>query len=142
MDNVQKVQIVNSKGSGLATAALVLGIIGIVFAFIPLFGMFIAIPCGVLSVIFGLIAVIKKAGGKAIAGLILGILSIIIAIAMSVIVFNAVDDAVNELSDVIDEFNESMIQVQEEFDEAMNQAQEEFDELMDQVQYDIDNFQF
>lgn len=97
MDKIQKVQIVEKKGSGLATAGMVLGIIAIVFAFIPLVN-FISYICGGLALIFGLIATIKKAGGKGIVALVLGVLSLVIAITMNMAVFNAVKTAVNEVN--------------------------------------------
>lgn len=97
MDNIQKVQVVEKKGSGLATAGMVLCIIAIVFAFIPVVN-FISYICGGLALIFGLIAVVKKAGGKAIVALVLGILSLVIAITMNVAVFNAAKTVVDEVN--------------------------------------------
>ncbi|MGN1374435.1 MAG: hypothetical protein ACI4XK_03950 [Bacilli bacterium] len=68
------------KKSGLATASLVLGIIGAVLSFIPIINN-IAFILGVLAFIFGIIPFFQKASrGKAIAGVILGILSIVITI--------------------------------------------------------------
>ena len=61
------------KRSGFATAALVLGIIGICLSFIPILNN-ASFFLGILAVIFAIVALIKKASkGKAIAGLILGI---------------------------------------------------------------------
>jgi hypothetical protein len=60
---------------GLATAALVLGIIGLVAGVIPGLCWFIGWPCGLLAIIFGAIA--WKLWGKAKAGLILGVLAMI-----------------------------------------------------------------
>ena len=85
------------KKSGLATAGLVVGIIGAVVAFIPLLNTF-AYVLGGLALIFGLIPLCKKASvGKAVAALILGIAAIAITIVMQASLFNAVDDALNEL---------------------------------------------
>jgi|GEM_PF-3614258 len=108
MNDVHKVEIVN-KGGGLATAGLVLGIIAIVFAFIPIIN-FISYILGSLALIFGIIAVIKKSGGKAIAALVLGILSLTIAVAMNMAVFNAAKT-------VVDDINESINNAQEEQEE-------------------------
>lgn len=92
MDNNLKV-----KKSGLATASLVLGIIGVVLSFIPIINN-IAFVLGILAFVFGLITLIKKIGkGKSIAGLILGILAIIITLAMQSTVSDAIDEASNEL---------------------------------------------
>jgi hypothetical protein len=94
-----------TKKTGFATAALVLGIIGLVFAFIPIFGIFIAIPLGVLAVIFAVIGLVKKNKGLSIAGLITGALAILLSIVMFVAVYNvasAVSDAVNQASKSLD----------------------------------------
>lgn len=70
------------KKSGLATAGLVLGIIGICLSFIPILNN-ASFFLGMLSVIFGIISLIKKASkGKAIAALILGVLSVIITLSL------------------------------------------------------------
>ena len=73
---------VENKKSGLATAGLVLGIIGICLSFIPILNN-ASFFLGILAVIFGIIPLIKKASkGKAIAALILGILSIVITLSL------------------------------------------------------------
>ncbi len=87
--------------SGLSTAALVLGIIGICLSFIPIIN-YCAFILGVLALVFGIIGAARGAGrGKAVAGLILGILSVVITIYMKVSVTNAVgkvwNDAVDDL---------------------------------------------
>ena len=105
---VQRVEIVNRKSSGLATAGLVLGVIGLVFAFIPLFGMVVAIICGVLALIFGLVATIQKHGGKAIAALVLGILAIVVTILMSVVVYKATKDASDTISKAVNDANNTI----------------------------------
>lgn len=82
-----------TKSSGLATAAMVLGIIGVVLSFIPLINN-LAFVLGVLAAIFAIIALSKKASkGKAITGLVLGILSIVITLLMQQALGNAIDDA-------------------------------------------------
>lgn len=70
------------RKSGFATAALVLGIIGICLSFIPILNN-AAFFLGILAVIFAFVSLVKKASkGKAIAGLILGILSIVITLSL------------------------------------------------------------
>ena len=77
-----------NKKSGLSTAALVLGIIGICTSFIPIINN-ASFILGVLSAIFGIVSVCRKRGvGKGIAGIILGILiapnTVIIAVKMAI----------------------------------------------------------
>lgn len=68
------------KKSGLATAGLVLGIIGICTSFIPVINN-VSFILGLMGTIFGIVALIKKASkGQAIAGIILCILTIVITI--------------------------------------------------------------
>ena len=89
---------VEKNSSGLATAGMVLGIIGAVLSFIPIINN-IAFFIGILALIFGIIGIVKKAGkGKAIAGIALGILSIVITLAMQ----SAVSDAIDETSKKLD----------------------------------------
>ena len=56
-----------SNGNGMATASLVLGLVGL-FLF--------ALPCGTLAVIFSIISKKKAKSGKATAGLVLGIIDL------------------------------------------------------------------
>ena len=69
-----------TKKSGLSTASLVLGIIGVCTSFIPIINN-LSFVMGVLAVIFGIIALVKKdSKGKVITAIILGILAIAITL--------------------------------------------------------------
>lgn len=89
--------------NGLAIAALVLGIVGLVFCLIPILG-FIAIPLGALALIFGIIGIVRKrkgtatAGGMAIAGTIAGLVALVVGIIGVAIV----SDAVNDVDEALD----------------------------------------
>ncbi|MCS5718591.1 DUF2510 domain-containing protein [Herbiconiux sp. CPCC 205763] len=77
---------VKAPGQGLATAALVLGIIGAVFAFIPgVTGL--AIVLGLLAAILGGVALMRKTPGRqrAAIGSILGGAAFIVAIVMTIV---------------------------------------------------------
>ena len=67
-----------APSNGLATASLVLGIIGVVLAIIPFLGIMGALVGGIGLIlgIFGLLAANKRGvgKGKSIAGLVLGVL--------------------------------------------------------------------
>lgn len=92
--------------NGLGIAALILGIVGILFSFVPLTG-FIAIILGVIGLILGLVAINrvrhKQANNKvmSIIGSVLSVIAIIVGIIGIVIVNNAV----NDLGDSIDNIN-------------------------------------
>jgi hypothetical protein len=69
-----------NTGRGLGTAALVLGILGILTSFIPCFGFWSGL-FGILAIIFGAISIsnAKKSDspkGMGVAGLIMGIISL------------------------------------------------------------------
>ena len=98
------------RGSGLSTAGMVLGIIGIVLSFIPIInnGAFFL---GILALIFGIIGIIKKAGkGKAIAAVILGILTIVITLAMQSAVSDALDETSKELDKITGNSTEEVLE--------------------------------
>lgn len=87
--------------NGLGTAALVLGILAAIFAFIPLVGVFIATPLALLAVIFGLVGFARtKSGtatnkGSSVAGSVLGVGAGVVMIVMTAATISAVDDASN-----------------------------------------------
>ena len=92
---------VKAPSNGLATAALVLGIIGMVLAFIPLIGAFGAFIGGVgcaLAIAGFLVARKRGVGkGKSIAGFVLGVASILTFFLVTAATVAAVDTAVNEI---------------------------------------------
>lgn len=101
-------------GSGMATAALVLGIIALVFCWTVIGG----IVLGLLAIVFGIIGVRRaKAGApgkvRAIIGIVTGALGLLIAaavIALGVSVFNS--DSVQNLQDCLQNANNNQAQVQ------------------------------
>lgn len=92
---------VKAPSNGLATAALVLGIIGAVLSFIPLIGGFGAFIGGIgIALAIAGFFVARKRGvgkGKSIAGFILGLASIIIFFAVTAATVAAVDSAVKDI---------------------------------------------
>lgn len=95
-----------SDSTGLATASFVLGIIAIVFAFIPIINL-IAYVLGVLAVVFGIVGVVKKMGGKATAGLIMGIIALVIAVSVNGQFSNSLNKAVDDLNKTSDQLNKT-----------------------------------
>jgi apolipoprotein N-acyltransferase len=78
-------QDVRAPRHGLGVAAMILGIIGALFGLIPL-TFFVAIVCGVLALVLGLLA--RKHGmGK--AGVVLGVIAVALGIWGAVIVNQA-----------------------------------------------------
>lgn len=99
--------------NGFGIAALCLAIPGLIFGLIPLTG-FIALICGVLAVIFGLLgrgrAKRKVATNKkmAITSTILGVGAIGLGILGMSIVFNAVDELDKELKKTSEEISSQL----------------------------------
>ncbi len=92
---------VKAPSNGLATAALVLGIIGTALSFIPLiggFGAFIG-GVGIALAIAGFFAARNRGvgKGKSIAGFVLGVASIIIFFVVTAATVAAVDSAVKDI---------------------------------------------
>lgn len=87
-----------TKKSGFSTAGLVLGIIGVCTSAIPIINN-LSFVLGVLAIVFGFIALAKKAGKiKIFAVIILGILSITITINSQ----KALSDSLSSLTDELD----------------------------------------
>lgn len=63
-------------GKGLSIAAMVLGIVAVVFCCV----VYISIPCSILAIIFGIIGKKRDGRGMAITGLVLGIVAIVLYI--------------------------------------------------------------
>ena len=100
---------VENKKSGLATAGLVLGIIGICLSFIPILNN-ASFFLGILAVIFGIIPLIKKASkGKAFAALILGILSIVITLSLQSSWSESLDKVSEDLDNASGENTEEVL---------------------------------
>ncbi len=96
-----------NESTGLYTAGLVLGIIGVVFAFIPLC-YWIAYILGGLALIFGIIGLVKKAEGyKALAATILGAVALVVAIVMNIITVNTINKVTDELNQTVNTFLET-----------------------------------
>jgi hypothetical protein len=87
--------------NGLGTAGFVLGIIGLVFSFIPLIGI-IAWPLVILGVIFSAVGFSKASKGRAtnkglaIAGLVVSIVGLVICVLQAAIWGKAANDVIDE----------------------------------------------
>jgi hypothetical protein len=80
-----------TQGSnGLAIAALIVGILAVGSAFVPLFGMIVALPGGVAAIVLGVLARKRVpqvgGGGLAMAGIITGAAGIVIALVWALLV--------------------------------------------------------
>ncbi|MBO0729899.1 MAG: DUF4190 domain-containing protein [Acidimicrobiaceae bacterium] len=92
--------------NGLGVAGMVCGIIGLVFGFIPLFGIFFAVPLGILGVVFGAVGLRRVSRqeannrGVAIAGLVTGILALIVGFILFAAIYSATNQLHNDLNNI------------------------------------------
>ena len=99
------------QGNGLAVAGMVLGIIGVVFAFIPFLGVVLGIILGLLALVLGGVGLgrakdpSRGGRGQAITGVVLGIVTLGIVFTQAVLIgeaANEIDDELQELQDELD----------------------------------------
>lgn len=81
----------NKPGNGLGIASMVLGIVALLTTLIACclpFGYLLAAVLGLLSIIFGIIAIVKKRGkGMGVAGIICSVVGLLFAIVYFIFVF-------------------------------------------------------
>jgi hypothetical protein len=92
--------------NGMGTAALVLGILAIVLAFIPILG-FASWPLSILGVIFGLVGV-RRVGkrratnkGVAVSGFVLSLIGLVLVIISTVMYVSAIGAGVKSMDNAI-----------------------------------------
>lgn len=87
-----------AEKKGLSIASMVLGIVGLVCCCF----WYIAIPCSILAIIFGILG--KKKGGKgmAIAGLVLGIIAISLYAILTMLSAAALSSSFDALNNALD----------------------------------------
>ncbi len=130
----QKIVYVERKGgNGLAVASLVLGIIGVVFGFIPL-TFFIALALGLVGLVLGIPAILRARRTKQ-SGVMAWTGTIISAGAIALGCWGAVimDDVVTELDQTIEEFDRDMQKASDDYDREM----EKIDQEMERLQQDL-----
>lgn len=86
------VQAPKPKGSGLGIAALVLGIVGLVFAWIPFIGIF-GVICGAIALVLGGVGFFVSHRWMSLAGFVCGVTSIVVGIAATGGAANEIDKA-------------------------------------------------
>lgn len=92
------------KVSGMAIAGLVLGVIGVIFSFIPIINN-AAFVLGILGLIFGIVGIRasradgpKSGRGLSIAAVVLCVLAMVITLVMQQAASNAIDEATSSVS--------------------------------------------
>lgn len=85
-----------TEKSGLCTAGLVLGIVGLCTSFIPIINN-LSFVMGILAVIFGFVSIKKAGKGKMIATIVLGVLAIMITLSTQKTLSDSLDDISKDL---------------------------------------------
>ena len=100
------------QGNGPAVTGLVLGILGVIFAFVPFLGVVLGVGLGVLAAIFGAVGLSRAKdpyrGGKgmAIAGLVLGIIAIVLSLLQGALLGAVGSSIVDESPELIEELEQ------------------------------------
>ena len=106
-----------SEQGGLYVAGMVLGIIGVVFAFIP-FMYWLAYIMGLLALIFGIIGLTKKSEGHtALTATVLGAVALVVGIIMHIVIIQSVatiidgwgDGVSDAMSDFLDDYESDIV---------------------------------
>lgn len=106
--------------TGLAVAALVLGIVGLLLCWIPVVGSILAI----LALIFGIVAVRRPAGrGMATTGIVLGALALVLSVLLAIFWVRVGADAVQIIEECVDETGTNQGPV---FDQCVQDRSENF----------------
>ena len=92
-------QNVEQDKKGYCIAALVLGIIALIFSCV----FYLSLPCAILAIVFGIIGIKSKEKGMAVAGLITGAIGLLISI--SIIIFVFVYGITKEILNTVDELD-------------------------------------
>lgn len=82
LENNNNTQENKKDRKGFSIAALVLGIVSLVFFCI----WYISIPCGILAIIFGILSLKSTRRGMSIAGLITGSIGVVVSIILTILV--------------------------------------------------------
>ena len=139
----------NNAGQGLGIAALILGIISFVVAFIPCVGIFAIITAGI-AIILGILGISQASRansphkGLSIGGLVVGIIALMVAIIQIVVIVgisenaggigNKIEDIIGDIEkDVLDEFDKGNFRITiEEGDQKVEiNASSNRDELLE-----------
>lgn len=89
----QQTIIVQAETNGLAVAALVLGIIGLVFGIVPFIGWFM-LPVWLLAIVLGLVGMRKRyKKGLSVTGFVLGLITFIYKVGFWVVLFSGLANA-------------------------------------------------
>jgi hypothetical protein len=96
------IPVANQYKNGLGTAGFVLGLVGLIFAFIPIIGI-IAWPLTILGLIFGIVGTVRANRGQAsnkglaITAVVLSAIGLVICVLWTAAFGKAVNDAANGL---------------------------------------------
>ena len=129
------------QGNGLAVAALVTGILGVLVGWIPCVGWVIGTLLAVLAIIFGFVGKSKASqgaphGGLAIAGLATGFLALIISIGVPLAGTVFFARAVQEQGGFQGIIEKAKEDAQRQMDEADRQMQEQQKAMELQIEQD------
>ena len=118
------------QGNGLAVAALVLGILGVLVSWIPCVGWVLGLLLAILAIIFGFVGKGKASqgapyGGVAIAGLASGFLALIISVGMPLVLSMIAKKAIDQQGGFQGIMEKAKEDAQRQMDEATRQMEQQ-----------------
>lgn len=81
-ENIYSQYPIKKKRNGMAIASMILGIVSLVTCCL----IYVSVPCAILSIVLGAVALRKSKNAMAVAGIILGAISIAIAIMVFILI--------------------------------------------------------
>lgn len=122
-----------NNGKGLGMAGLIVGIVALLFSFIPCVGMYAVLPA-VVAIILSAISMsqsskIGSPKGMATAGLICGIIALIIAAYWIYLAYYVVHNSSDAMLKINEELNKNGMM------DSLNNAMRELKEVTDSTQY-------
>ena len=127
----------STAGKGLGIAGFVLGLLALLFSFIPCLGMYAVFP-GVIAIILAAVALMQanKGGAKKgliIAALVVSVIGTGVAVWQYTVLSNALEDAGGTLEGIMDKAKEDMSDEEKaEFEDAMGDMEDAFEDALNE----------
>jgi len=139
MENINRTE---NNGQGFAIAALVVGIIALLFSFIPCFGG-AAILIGATAVVFGAVSLSRAGATKApkgmgIAGLSLGGIAVLISIVWILFIVGTKGKFINNLDQFFN-WAEHIEDFEEGFEDGDLESLEDLEKALDELEGAVEN---
>lgn len=123
----------SSAGKGLGIAGFVLGLLALIFSFVPCLGMYAMFP-GIIAIILAAVAFMQANKGNGPKGLIIAALVVsVIGTGVAIYQYMQLKDAVETIGDGLQELeNMDDAELEQAFEDAFSELEEELENEMDE----------